>query len=247
MSAPEAKSNCNTMVLNPLLARALGGTGSELEVSLAGCKLNASGARISMLERCKNVYRMKLEKLKSRMLVYKTKFRKKTWGLPPTAVNKNKNKTKKFPDELADLNSSARLAPWEVLAGVSRVVGAASGGRLTAVRTLATVCSGSTNVNERKTKSPGGGKPPRYAAFDGYANISMCSNKEWLWNYSNVAFVEVDGVGGAPNIIGMGTLRFSLTCEDGSIMTYAIHNVMCTEAELPADILLSESTVLSLP
>jgi len=247
MSAPGVKSNCNTMVLNPLLARALGGPGSELEVSLAGCKSNASGARISMLERCKNVYRMKLEKLKSRMLVYKNKSRKKTWGLPPTAVNKNKNKTKKFPDELADLNSSARLAPWEVLAGVSRVVGAASGGRLAAVRTLATVCSGSTNVNERKTKSPGGGKPPRYAAFDGYANICMCSNKEWLWNYSNVAFVEVDGVGGAPNIVGMGTLRFSLTCEDGSIMTYAIHNVMCTEAELPADILLSESTVLSLP
>ena len=95
MSAPEAKSNCNTMVLNPLLARALGGTGSELEVSLAGCKLNASGARISMLERCKNVYRMGLEKLKSRMLVYKNKFRKKTWGMPPTAVNKNKNKIKK--------------------------------------------------------------------------------------------------------------------------------------------------------
>ena len=158
MSAPGVKSNCNTMVLNPLLARALGGPGSEH--SLAGCKSNASGARISMLERCKNVYKMKLEKLKSRMLVYKTKSRKKTWGLPPTAVNKNKNKTKKFPDELADLNSSARLAPREVLAGVSRVVGAASGGRLAAVRTLATVCSGSTNVNERKQNLLAGESPP---------------------------------------------------------------------------------------
>ena len=171
MWAPEINSNCNTMVLNPLSACALGGTGSELDLSLAGCKINASGTRISMLERLKNVYRTKLDKLKSRMLILKIKFRKKTWGMPPTAVNKNKNKIKKFPDELADLNSSARLAPREVLAGVSRAVGAASGGRLAVVRAMATVCSVPKNLNERKTKSPGGNQPPRYAAFDGYANI----------------------------------------------------------------------------